>query len=175
MVEIDPRLAAAVAFREKIGLRSDLAWVRLVADDPAAQAGIPSVGVPLMPDELAALEQRASTAKAVALVVEDYIADHPEQYAGHYIDPASGVVTAMFTEAIPAHEAALLARVRPGAPLRVRLARWTMAELGAVQARITKAAPSLAAEGMFLVSVGSRPPATSSRSSSAATGRTLAC
>ncbi len=130
----DARINEAIQFREHSGLRSDLAWVRSVAQMPEA---VFDYGIPMTPDELASLERENTDADAISKTVKAYGADHPEAWAGAYVDRDRTVV-AMFTQDIEVHEAALRSRLGAEVPLIVRQVDWTDAELQAVVKRIHK-------------------------------------
>ena len=128
----DARINEAIRFREGVGLRSDPAWVRSVAERPDA---VFEFGIPMTPDELAEFQLRNANADAVIETVKAYGTDHPDAWAGAYIDSDRNVV-AMFTRDLDAHAVALRSRVGAGAPLIVRQVDWTDAELQAVFRRI---------------------------------------
>lgn len=135
--DIPHELAHAMDFRRELGLRSDRAWVEQVALDPLARIDV--LDIPLMPFEEAELNARAVDVEEIAPIVSEYGAAHPPEYGGVYIDqPGGGIVTALFTANLPAHEAALRARVRPGAPLAVRQIRFPEAALVDLQERIAR-------------------------------------
>ncbi len=156
---IGSEVERAIAFRLKSGLRTDLAWVLQLAGDPAAQAGKREFGIPLSPAELSALRARVSLARDVASVVEQYGRGHPDQYAGTFTDPARGVVVAMFTADLAAHERGLWALVQPSAPLDVRPAAHTMAVLEDVQLQIRADMAELRSMGIDVLANGVRPSA----------------
>ncbi len=126
------RITEAIRFREDFGLRSDLAWVRSVARMPDAMF---EFGIPMTPDELATLQRRNASADAIIETVKSYGAEHPDAWAGAYIDSDRNVV-AMFTQDLDVHEAALRSRLGPAAPLIVRGVDWTDVQLQAVFRRI---------------------------------------
>src|SRR5215218_9094537 len=85
----DDRIAAAIKFRISVGLRSDEAWVRQVADDPAAAAGMLAYNVPLLPAEVDAVKDRYTDLHAILDIVDEYGALHPSEWAGATQDPST--------------------------------------------------------------------------------------
>lgn len=102
----DERVAQAVAFRNKLGLRSDAAWVREVASMADA---IYEFEVPLTPEEFELLQDRSDSIDAVLKAVEEYGRLHREEWAGASQDVRSGTVIARFTANVAEHQAALWA------------------------------------------------------------------
>jgi hypothetical protein len=132
----DDVIARAIKFRNTFGLRSDLAWIRDVAEMPTAIEGFRLYGVPLAPDELAALTERTDAKEQVELLVDAYGLEHPEEWAGMSNDNRVGGVIARFTGHVGHHEAALKSQLAPEARLSVVQVRWTLAELETVKDRI---------------------------------------
>jgi len=128
-----PDLVAAIAFREEMGLRADLAWVQAVAAHPDATR---DWGVPLLPFEAAELERRPTGEDGLVGAVQAYLAEHPDEAGGIYIDQANGgIVTMLVTGDAATHEAALRATIGDAA-VAVRQVRWTEAELNDLQERL---------------------------------------
>lgn len=145
-----PDVAEAIAFRRGFGLRADLAWVLAVAANPDA---VMDYGVPLLPFERDAIEQRATGDEALVGAISAYLGKHPDVSGGIYIDQArGGLVTALVTSEPDLHEAAIRAVVGDGAVFAVRQVRWSEDELEALQGRISDATPLLAAIPARLVS-----------------------
>lgn len=120
-------IAQAVRFRVSTGLRSDEAWVRVVAADPRSDTE--AYGLPLTAAEVADLSARVANADAIADVIDAYAQRQPD-YAGLYIDQLrQGTVTVRFTGDPAPHVAAISALVAPGARWRVEPARWTVVDL----------------------------------------------
>lgn len=130
------QVARAIDFRRKAGLRADDAWVRQVALDPDALAGVLAYGVPLTPDELQALEARLIDIAAVRETVDEYGKAHADVWAGSTQDNATGIVTARFAAPIGSYEAALWSRVPPSARLSVIQVRWSLKSLEEVELRL---------------------------------------
>jgi hypothetical protein len=131
---LPPEILDAIAFREEMGLRSDVGWVQAVAANPAA---ILDWGVPLMAFEIAELEGRPTGEDAMVGAVQAYLAAHPDIAGGLYLDQArGGIVTMLVTEDPTGHEAAIREEIGPDAPLVVRQVRWTEQELMDLQQRI---------------------------------------
>lgn len=126
----------AIRYRTDFGLRSDLAYVRAVAANPAASSE--EFGVPLLPAELAELNNRAANVDAIRDVVIGYTAAHSDEFAGIYLDQKNGgLLTTMWTANVALHEAAIRALVRPGAPIAFRSATYPLSELRTLQDRIS--------------------------------------
>jgi hypothetical protein len=130
----DQLLADSEAFRNKFGLRADEAWIRQVAS--RLDADWDSYGVPLAPDELADLNARSSQVDALKAVVIPYGLSHPDQWAGAFVDTATGVLVAQFSGDVDTHRAALFRLVSPNAPLEVRVVKWSDEYLRAQSDRI---------------------------------------
>jgi hypothetical protein len=136
-LDAEPATAAeldAQRFRGDFGLRSDLAWIRVVAADPGSDRT--TYGVPLTADEIAELSRRSSALEAIRGPVLDYATAQPD-YAGAWIDnDRGGILVVQFAGPVLKHQAALFAMVRPGAPLEVREVRWSQSQLEALQGQI---------------------------------------
>jgi hypothetical protein len=78
-------VAYAIRRREELGLRHDLAWVRAVAEDPAA---IDAWGFPVLPVEHQALMNRGLDFSSPVMIVNDYARDHRDEFGGLY--PTTG-------------------------------------------------------------------------------------
>lgn len=130
-------LADAQRFRSSFGLRTDEAWIRMVAVDPRSVPGVEAFGVPLMPDEMAELDRRARNSDQIFDLVEAYGLGYPDDWAGIFVDQqGDGAVVALFSSHLGQHEADLRQRVSPLASLEVRSARWSLRQLGAFKARV---------------------------------------
>lgn len=139
---LEDAIAKARQFRETFGLRSDDAWIRMVAQRHDIGLSEREYGVPLTADETAALDSRAQNASQVEPVVDAYGAQHPDDWAGLYTDQAhGGEVIAMFTANVAQHEAAIRMLINPKAAFEVRQATWTLGALQALQDKITADAP----------------------------------
>lgn len=132
---VPPELADAIRFRSEFGLRSDVEFVRAVAADP--RASDLEHGVPLLPEEIADLNQRASSADAVVAVIEKEAARHRDEYGGLYIDQErGGVVVSLWTKNLAEHAAKIQLSLNPRFRAEFRPARFTEAELNDLQERI---------------------------------------
>ncbi len=128
-------LADAVDFRERFGLRADLTYVRAVAGNPDAQAGVPEFGVPLLPGELDDLLSRRWDPD-VHRQLSFYGQRFPDDFAGAYINQkASGVIIA-FKQNVDQHRAALSSLFPPEALIEVRQVEWSLADLDGFVDRI---------------------------------------
>jgi hypothetical protein len=120
-------LTSAFRFRTTFGLRADDLWIRAVFNDPASDE---TFGVPLLPNEIAAVVAAQAAANAVTDIVAAYGATVPGDWAGMYVDQqAGGTVVARFTSNVDDHRTALLALLPAGAKVDVRSATWSDAEL----------------------------------------------
>lgn len=126
-------IAEAQRFRSDFGLRSDEAWIRLVASDPASAGGEAQWGVPLTPDEVRELEGRIRTTEAIKSVVVPYGEQHPEDWAGAWTDhDAGGRFIAQFSDDIEQHRRHLYGLVSPDANFEVRLVARSLDDLRAM-------------------------------------------
>src|SRR4029079_19156530 len=100
-------LAEAIRIRNAWGLQSDAAWIRAVAKRTDTDD---TYGTPLTPDEVATLEDRAAAADAIAPAIQAYVAKHPDESGGLFIDQAGGggIVT-LWTGHLAEHDAAIRA------------------------------------------------------------------
>ena len=131
----DERIAQAVEFRSKFGLRADVAWARQVA---AMDDAIFEYEIPLTPEEFALLKDRSDSIDAMLTAANVYGALHPDEWAGASQDVRHGGVVARFTDNIAEHQAALWASLGPDAKLRVVRVRWSPTELRELNMRIAK-------------------------------------
>ena len=152
----DAELRQSLAFRERFGLNTDVEWVRSVLADPDAHAAVAEFSVPLTSGEATELRGRVRAADELWSVVDRYGQGEPATYAGAYSE-ASGRVVALFANDLDSHEARIWAAVHPSADLVLRQARWTLAELRTIEARLTKDRPLLEAEGVRVEAAGIRP------------------
>jgi hypothetical protein len=146
--DIEAVIAESVAFRRQFGLRADEAWVRQVASDPNA---LWSYQVPLTAAEEADLDARAAATEQLAPILEDYGAQHRDEYAGLYIDQErGGVLVVLFTANLQAHGEAISRLVRPGIAIELREAPQSEADLDALMERVSgdEALPGI---GVFVV------------------------
>jgi hypothetical protein len=128
-------IAEASRFRNDYGLRADEAWIVAVRAHPLASSR--EFGVPLLPHEIAELEQRARNAEAVAPVVREYGREHADAFGGLYIDQQqSGGVVGLFTADLAAHEAAIRAQLHPAGRFATRQVRFTEVALEALNERV---------------------------------------
>lgn len=130
-----PAIAEAVARRRSMGLRADVEWVEAVAANPRARIFL--LDIPLLPEEETALRARQATLDDVAGWARVQGVSNPDEYGGLYIDPARGVVVALFTRDPERHRQAIFARLGRVGPLEVRQVRYTERELRALQERIS--------------------------------------
>jgi hypothetical protein len=124
------RIADAIRFRTSVGFRADEAYVRQLSGDPSTALGVSLYGVPLTAAEIAELDKRARNEDLVAGTLTRYGEDHPDDWAGTFIDQAGGgMVVIRFTGDLDEHRFALSKVVNPAAHWEVRAASWSVAEL----------------------------------------------
>lgn len=131
-------LARAITFRQTVGLRSDVEWVREVAARPEAMAGVLAYNVPLLPEEVEAVNKRFVDAQEVLDILDDYAANHPSEWAGATQDASGGSVTARFTAHVADHQANLRGWLPPNAKVNVVQVRWSLRDLRAALARMNE-------------------------------------
>ena len=148
-------LADEIRFRTTFGLRADEAWIRQVAKDPAARAGIEAYSVPLTAAEKAALDARSANAREVAPVLQKYGRQHADEWAGVYIESAAdGVVVAQFTGGIAQHTAAIARLVNPRSRYRIQVVRYSLIELKRFENRIGRDTAWFQSIGADLIGYG---------------------
>jgi hypothetical protein len=134
-VPSDPELRHAVELRRTFGLRSDLDWVAAVAVDPRATTTL--LGVPLLPEEERAFAAEEASAEAVAAAVNGYADSHRDEFGGVYIDRESNAgVVSLWTDHLEVHEAAIRAKLAPGARAVFRRVTYSERYLGSLQDRV---------------------------------------
>jgi hypothetical protein len=121
-------ITEAVAFRQQYGLRADSMFVRAVAIDPAAQAGLIEFGVPLLPYELADLLSRHWDPDLLAQV-RGYGLLFPDDFAGAYINQRANGVVVAFKDRVDRHRVALSNLVPPGSAVEIRNVEWSLVDL----------------------------------------------
>jgi hypothetical protein len=127
-------LAEVAEARRALGLATNPVLLRALTDDPAAIERGREAGYdfPLTEAEVSMLEARARDTGEVSVAVKHYGADHPEAWAGSYLDSRLGLVIARFTGDLEVHESALATIVHRDARLRIEPANWTLRELEAL-------------------------------------------
>ena len=149
----DPSFEALVAegirLRTFLGLRADEEWVRAVSADPGARA---NYGIPLTLAEEAELNAREATQEQLGPLLEEYAAEHPDDFAGMLVDnDRGGVLVMLFTGHIEEHAAAIAKLIQPGAPVDVRLAPVAQEDLEALMDRINSDSDVLQNAGVFVL------------------------
>jgi hypothetical protein len=129
-------LADAIKFRREVGLRADEAFVRSVYESPFA---VEAYGIRMFPQEVAELDRRASVSDEIIAIVKAYGATVPDNYAGVYVDPTTGIVYGMFVGDLAAPIDTIRPQIRPDAPFVAQPARNTIVELDALLARADRA------------------------------------
>ncbi len=133
--DLDPDLVQAIRLRQGYGLRYDLAYVQMVAEDPAASNR--GYGVPLYPAEFEDAQSRYEASRAVAQIVNGYASAHPDEFGGLYIDEAThtGVVS-LWTDHLAEHAAAIRVATGPDARIAFGQVRYPEADLRELQDQI---------------------------------------
>jgi hypothetical protein len=116
-------LADSIRFRTDVGLRADEAWIREVAG--RATTDWITYAVPLTPEEVSELGQRAADMDALKPIVIPYGLAHPDEWAGAWIDNDRGLMVIQFSGHIEDHRRALMALLSPKARVEFRLVRWS--------------------------------------------------
>lgn len=130
-------LTEARRFRADFGLRTDEAWIRAVAADPASAEGKAMYGVPLTAEEFAEIVRRSQASDVIKAVVVPYGLANPEDYAGAWIDHQhGGRFVVQFSGQIEKHRAALYAKISPDANFEVRAVEFSTAELQELAAKL---------------------------------------
>jgi hypothetical protein len=130
-------LAEAIRFRGDFGFRTDEAWIRAVAADPASAEGQAMFGVPLTPEEFAEIVRRSQTSDVIKAVVIPYGLANPDDWAGAWIDHQhAGRFVVQFSGQIEKHRAALYAKISPDANFEVRAVQFSTAELRELDATL---------------------------------------
>jgi hypothetical protein len=126
-------IAAAVAFRTKLGLRADRAFVAATFRDPAFSSG--RWGVPVDSTEAADLGRRAALQAQAAVALRRWSGE--AESAGAYLDQHAKGAPVFLTTGDPARAKGLLGKLLPtGANARFVRVRFSMTELLAVQSRL---------------------------------------
>ncbi len=134
---LDPELADAIRRRRDYGMRSDLEYVRTVANDPRASAD--AYGWPVYPEEFTETQHRYGEDQDVIKIVLPYTTAHADEFGGVYIEEEThtGVVT-LWTDHIEAHAAAIREAVGPDARVAFGTVRYPEAELRKLQEKISE-------------------------------------
>jgi hypothetical protein len=134
--DLDPALAEAIRFRRDAGLRSDLAFVRTVAQDPRTSTD--PYDVPLYPEELADFHRRHDESGAVAPIVRNYAGLHADEFGGLYIDEGTraGVVS-LWTDHLAEHAAGVRKAVGPDARVAFGQVRYAEVDLRRLQNQVS--------------------------------------
>lgn len=142
-------LAEGVRFRSEMGFRTDLDFVTAVALDIRSSW---KYGVALTPSEEAEIDRRLEI-EAQTGPLSRHLKSVPT-YAGGYTDQASGHVFVIgFTDDPAKHEGAIQPLLPIGAKYRLRQVPHTLAELMALQERITGDRDELATVGISVTAI----------------------
>ena len=133
---LDPELADAIRLRRSYGLRSDLEYVRAVADDPRASND--AYGVPVYPEEFEDAQRRFAESQDVVPIIQRYAGAHRDEFGGLYIDEASHVgVVSLWTDHLAEHAGAIRKAVGPDARVAFGQVRFAESQLRVLQDRIS--------------------------------------
>ena len=124
----DAAIIDAIETRMLYGLRADEAWVRQVALDPSAQAGIVEFGIPLTPEELADIQSRRWD-EDLLLKARGYCLSIPDDCAGTYINLQGSGVVVDIAHNVARHRQVLANFVADPSLIDVRGVEWSLAEL----------------------------------------------
>lgn len=130
-------MGKAIDFRKTFSLRADEGWIRLVAADPASEAGRVKYGVSLSPEEVANLDQRTVAVEAIRVQVIQYGLAHPDDWAGAYIDQQrEGILVTQFSGNVEQHRQALMRGIGPLAKFEVLPVEYSLRSLKAEAAKL---------------------------------------
>jgi hypothetical protein len=124
----DAEIADAIQTRKLYGLRIDEEWVRAVAEDPAAQAGITLFGIPLSPSEQADIRARRWD-EDLLRQGQAYCRSASEDCAGTYINLKGSGVIVDIAHNVERHRVALRNLVADPKLVEVHEVEWSLAEL----------------------------------------------
>lgn len=122
-LDADPEVAAAQQWRADMGLRSDSAWTRGAAANP----GQNQWAHPITDAEHHELMGRNPPPELMGQL-NGYAGEHPDTFAGRWLDHSQRALVAAFTDAPGPHQRELDRGLGPGR-VRVRQASWSMADL----------------------------------------------
>lgn len=149
--EFEALVAEGIHARTILGLRADEEWVREVTADPDARIAF-EIRVTIA--EEAELNARATSRQELQPILEQYGAEHPDEYAGLMIDQEKGgLLVILFSDHVEDHVAAIARLVHPAAELEVRQAGASSAELEALMNRINGDSEALRGVGVFVLSI----------------------
>lgn len=141
----------AIRFRMAFGLNADATYVSQVMANPAASSA--AYGTVLLPSEQAELDARLVVQRQLS-ALEDYVAAHPDMFAGMWIDqPHGGAVVLQLSDGastLPVEAARL---VPSGATIHIQSVRNSHAALEVLAASISSDMNSLQASGIHVVRV----------------------
>jgi hypothetical protein len=95
-------------------------------------------GFPMTAAEYNDLLSRNGRTEPVVAVVQRYAGQHRDEFGGLYIDQTrGGIVTALWTDHLEQHDAAIRSELPADAPILTRQVRWTEAVLRDLQGRVS--------------------------------------
>lgn len=132
----DEEISAGVATRKLYGLRADPEWVRAVAADPAAQAGIIQFGIPLTPAEQSDIQGRRWDENLLRQA-QAYCTSVAEDCSGAYINLKGSGVIVDIAHNIDRHKQTLRNLVADPNLVEVHGVQWSAAELDNFKQQVT--------------------------------------
>jgi hypothetical protein len=128
IVVSEAEIADAMATRKLYGLRADEDWVRAVAADPEAQAGVVQFGIPLTPAEQADIGARRWD-EDLLRHAQAYCRSVSEDCAGTYINLNGSGVIVDIAHNVERHSRTLRNLVVDSQLVEVHEVKWSLAEL----------------------------------------------
>ncbi len=147
----DEDLAGWIRFRTAMGLQADPQWVASVAADPRSRVGITEWGLPLLPNEVAALQARRPPPADANAILRDYGSAYAVQWGG-YVAAANGGFVALVTGDEAAHRQRLSALLA-GVPVSTRRVAYSLVSLHSFADAVRRQASSFPAFGALLFGV----------------------
>lgn len=148
----DAEIADAVETRRLYGLRADEAWVRAVAADPAAEAGIILFGIPLTSAEQADIRARRWD-EDLLRQAQAYCRSASEDCAGTYINLKGSGVIVDIAHNVSRHRATLRNLVTNPKLIEIHEVTWSMAELQGFMEQVESERPWFARIGVEFMQV----------------------
>jgi hypothetical protein len=149
------QLDQAMLLRANLDLPADEATVRALLADPRTR--LFNGAIPMSPAEFAAFTDREANIMLAGPIIRAYGEEHPDEWAGYYVDDDTFVVIGRFTGHVDEHRRAVEALFAPGeARVEIREARWTLRELKTVERRVRRATDWIERQGVTLEGFGIR-------------------
>ena len=140
----------AIQFRSTYGFRSDEEFVSAAEADPFLSR---EYGLALTENEVAEMHRRDAVATNIVLL-SAYLANE-ERFGGLFLDQSAGAVVDVAYAGDPDSIQSKVNSLAPaGANVRIRHVQYTLAELSALQDRVTQDADMWRTSGVIIASVG---------------------